>query len=160
MKGLRDADDGAVQAHRVDGHGRRGRDEGLPGRHRQRHPDGVPAPQHQGDRGLFHAGDELGDGQPRLDVAPNRVEEHQEPVHVVALLHRRQQGEHMFVFGGLGGGVQHLVPLDLADDGQCVNGPPFGADQRGAQILNLLPALLELLRSVLFHGYSSLIGLF
>ena len=59
VKGLADTDDRPGQADRVDGHGRGGRDEGDLGRHRQGHPDGMPAAQYQGDRGLPHAGDEF-----------------------------------------------------------------------------------------------------
>ena len=141
----------------MNGHCRRGGDKGTLGRHRQGHPDGVPAPQHQGNRGLGHAGNQLRNAQPRLDIAPHGVQQHQQAVHLVALLQSGQQGHDVFIFRGLGVGRQELVPLNLAHDGQGVNGPPLGLDGGRAHVHQLprtstrvLPAAL-LVRSCLVH---------
>ena len=70
-------------------------------RNRQGYADGMSAPQHQGNGGLFHAGDQLGDGQAGLYVAPRRVQKDQQTVDVGALLNGGQQGQNVLVFGGL-----------------------------------------------------------
>lgn len=49
--------------------------EGALGRHGQRNADGVSAAQDQGDCGLFHPCNELGDGKPGFNVAAYGVEE-------------------------------------------------------------------------------------
>ena len=108
----------------------------------------MPAPQHQGDGGLGHAGDELRNAQPRLNVAPHRVQQHQQTVDLVALLHQGQQGHDMLILGALAGGGQHLVPLDLPHDGEHMDGPPLGLDEGRAELqdglaLSIFPSWLQ-----------------
>jgi len=99
-------------------------DEALFGRDRQRHPDGVPAPQHQGDRGLVHAGDQLGQGQPGLHIAPHRVEHQQQAVDFRTFLDGGQLGHQMLVLCGLGLAGQGHMALDLPDDGEAMDPVP------------------------------------
>ena len=63
----------------------------------------------------------------------------------------------MLVFGGLGGRVQDLVSLDLAHNGQGMDGAPPGADHGGAQLFDLGPPLFHLLGFVLLHVGSPLL---
>ena len=115
----------------------------------------MPAPQHQRDRGLLHAGDELRNGQSRLNISAHRIEQDQKTVDVVALLHRRQKGQHMFVLGGLDRRVQRLMALDLSYDGQRVDGSPPGADDRRTQLFDL--PFLRPLVLLCFHTSSCLL---
>ena len=80
----------------------------------------------------------LGDGQPRLHIAPGGVEQHQQPVHLIALLHRGQLGIICSYFGGLGILRQDLVPLNLAGDGDAVDDTPggFGGDRPGIPMVS------------------------
>ena len=136
--GLGHPQDHPRMAHRVDGHGGGGHDEAAPGADRQRDADGVPAPQHQRGAGLGDAGDQLGQGQPGLHIAPHRVQQDQQPLDGGVLLDGHQLGDDVLILGGLLalGGLH--VPLDLADDGQTVDGVgPFGQAD-GAHGLQLL----------------------
>ena len=96
--------------------------------------NGVPAPQHQRNGGLFHAGDELGDGQTGLHIAAGGVQKDEQAVDVVAFLDGGQHGQHVLVLGGLGLAGQHLVSLDVTDDGQTVDGVLSPGDHT-AQVL-------------------------
>ena len=102
-----------------------------------------------------------GDTQARLDVAPHGVEQHQQAVHLVALLHQGQQGHDVLIFGALAAGGQDLMSFDLPHDGKHMDRPPLGVDQRGAKLQDLLRSrvLLPLLRSLLFlhNGCSSFV---
>ena len=110
----------------MDGHGGGGGDEGPLGRHRQGHADGVTASQNQRSHRLGHGGDELGDGQPRLDIAAHGVEHDQKTVDVLCLLHSGQLGQDVLILGGLGVVLEDLVSLDLPHDGDAVDPGPGG----------------------------------
>ena len=130
--------DHAGMPHRVDGHGGGGHDEAPLGADGQRDADGVPAAQHHGGAGLRNAGDELSQGQPRFHIAAHSVQEHQQPFHRRVLLHRHQLRDDMLILGGLLALRRFHVALDLADDGQAVDGVgPFGA-VHAAHIFDLL----------------------
>ena len=134
----------------MDGHSGGGRHKRLIGRHR---PNGVPAPQYQRHRGLGHAGNQLRNPKARFYVAPYRVQQHQKPVDLVALLHRGQQGHYMLVLGAFAGGGQDLVALDLSHDGQDMDGPPLCLNDRRTQLVNSLELGLFL---IFVHKHSSL----
>ena len=102
----------------------------------------MAASQYQGHRGLTHAGNQLGDGQPRLDVAPHGVEQDEQAVHLVALLHGGEQGQHMLILSGLRPLGRLLMSLDLAHDGQSMDGAVLGVDGGRAHVHRLLLALL------------------
>ena len=87
---------------------------------------------------------------------PHSVEQHQQAVHLVALLNGRQQGHDVLIFGGLGRGGQNLVALDLSYNGQGVDGPPLRPDGGGAHIHDLLLALVA---ALLASGLRSLLRL-
>ena len=156
--GLGRGDDGAAHADRVDGHGGAGDGKAPPGRHRQGHADGVAAPQDDGHRGLGHAGDQLRDGQPRLHVAAHGVQQEEDAVHLVALLQLGQQGQHVLVFRGLGAAGCGVVALDLADDGEAVDGAVRRLGQGGAEVHDLLGAVLAGL--LMFSGAVHRLGAF
>ena len=143
VKGLGHADHQPIQPHRMDGHGGGRRNKGALGRHGQRHPDGMAASQHQRDRRLGHRGNQLRDSQPRLHVAAAVIQQNQQAVHLVALLHHGQQGKDVLILGALAGGGQQLVPLNLPHNGQNVNGSPLTLNQRGAQVYNRRNGLLS-----------------
>ncbi|CDB31257.1 unknown [Firmicutes bacterium CAG:137] len=153
-EGLRRAHHQPSHSHRVNGHAGRRRDEGPFGRHRQRDADGVSAPQDQGDGGLFHACNELGNGKPGLNVAADGVQEEQEAVNLVALLNSRQKRQDMLIFGGFGGLWQGLMPLNLTNDREGVNVAVFSLGQVGAQLQYLLPALFHGVRVFLFRLHA------
>lgn len=80
----------------------------------------------------------LRNAQSGLNIAPHCIQKDQQAVYLVGLLHRGQQWHDMLIFRGLGAGWENLVSLDLAHDGQGVNGPPLRLDGGGAHIHNLL----------------------
>ena len=145
VKGLADTDDRPGQADRVDGHGRGGRDEGDLGRHRQGHPMECPPPSTKETVGfrMLEMSSEM--ASPASMSPPHRVEQDKQSVHLVALLHRGQQGHDMFIFCGFAGGGQDLVPLDLSHNGERVDGPLFRFDGGGAHIHDLLLPAVSLL---------------
>ena len=102
-------------------HGGSGRDKALLGRNGQGHPDGVTTSQHQGNGGLFHAGDQLGNGQPGLHIPSHCVEQDQQPVDLIAFFDGRQLRHHMLIFGGLILGRQDHMPLHLPHNGKTVD---------------------------------------
>ena len=118
---LRHAQHQAVHPHRVDGHGGRRRDERLPRAAGQRHADRVSAAQHQRDGRLFHPGNQLRDGQPRLHVSADGVQDNHQPLDGGVLLDGDQLGDDVLILGGLVLRGQDVVPLDLPDDGQAVD---------------------------------------
>ena len=127
-------DDHAAHAHRVDGHGGGGHGEAVSGRHRQGDPNGVAASQDDGDGGLCHPGDQLRDGKPCLHIAADRVQKEQDTVHFLRFLQLGKKGQHVLVFGGLGGIGGHGVALDLADDGQAVHVSVSGPGHGGPEV--------------------------
>ena len=96
IKGLGYCDNQPVHSHRMDSHGRGIGNKGAFGRHRQRHADGVTSPQHQRDGGLFHRGDELGNGKPCLHVTAHGIEEKEQTAHEVILLRIDEKGRYDF----------------------------------------------------------------
>ena len=118
----------------------------------------MAAPQHDGDRGLRHAGDELRDGKARLHVAAHGVQQEEDAVHLVALLQLGKQGQHVLIFRGLGAAGGGVVALDLADDGEAVDGAVGRLRQGGAEVHDLLGAVLRVL--VVFGPGVRLLGAF
>ena len=143
--GLGGGDDRAAHADRVDGHGGAGDGKAPSGSHCQRHADGMASSQDDGDRRLCHAGDQLRDGKARLHVAAHGIQQEEDAVHLVALLQLGQQGQHMLVLGGLGTAGGGVVALDLADDGHAVHGAVGCFGQGGAEVHDLLGAVLSAL---------------
>ena len=107
--------------------------------------DGMASSQDDGDRRLCHAGDQLRDGKARLHVAAHGIQQEEDAVHLVALLQLGQQGQHMLVLGGLGTAGGGVVALDLADDGHAVHGAVGRFGQGGAEVHDLLGAVLSAL---------------
>ena len=101
----------------------------------------VAAAQDQADGGLAHAGDELRDAQPRLDVSAYGVQQQKQAVHSLVLLQTGQQGHDVLVLGALGRLRQDLVAFHLAHDGQGVDVPPLIPADGGAEIHNPLAGL-------------------
>ena len=67
----------------------------------------------------------------------------------------------MLIFCALAGGGQQLVTLNLPNNGQHIDSPLFGTDQRGAKVNDgLALPLLEQLVLFLVHGCSLLFPLF
>ena len=67
-------------------------------------------------------------------------------------LHRRQQGQHVFVFRTLHAGGQQLMPLDLPHDGQHIDPPLLPLDEGCAQVHQILRVGRGLrLCVILFH---------
>ena len=160
-KGLGRADDGTADADGMDGHGGRGDDEGPLARHRQGHPNGVASPPHESHRGLLHGGDQLSQSQPRLHVPAHGVEDHQKAVKLVILLHRDQKGDQLLVFGGLLSLGEDVMPLDLADDGQAVDGLITVFHRHRGRAVNGLQNLLGLaVGGFVFRRGGSVFGVF
>ena len=90
-------------------------------RNGQRHADGMPAAEHEGNRGLFHARNQLREGEPRLDIPAHRVEQNEQSLNILAFLNRHELRHNMLVVGGFVLGRQGIMPLDLADNGQAVD---------------------------------------
>ena len=152
--GLGGGDDGAAHADGMDGHGGAGYGEAPPGRHREGHADGVAAPQNNGDRGLGHACDQLRDGKACLHVAAYGVQQKQDAVHILALLQLGEQGQDMLVLGGLGVVGGGGVALDLADDGQAIDGAVGCAGQGRAKVQDGLGDFLFRFWTGGFCGFS------
>ena len=127
-------------------------DEALARAHRERHADRVAAAEHEGDGGLLHPRQQLGDREARLHVAAHRVEDDDQPLDVGVLLHRQQLGDDMLVFGRLVGRGQDVVPLDLPDDRQAVNRVLALARRDAAGTLDLFG--LRLRAGLLFVGFG------
>ncbi len=70
---LRNTDDNAVQAHRMDSHCRRRRNEAARRGNGKRHADRVSSAEHERYRWLFHSGNYLGYAEPGLNVAADGV---------------------------------------------------------------------------------------
>ena len=87
-------------------------------------------------------------------IAAHGVQQEQHAVHVPALLQLGQEGEDMLVLGGLGVAGGGGVALDLADDGQAVDGTVGGAGQGGAEVQDGLGVL----RRVFLFGIGGLCG--
>lgn len=87
-------------------------------------PNGMAAAQDHTGCGFFHAGDQLGNAQPRLYVPAHGVQQHQQPLHLFRFLYRRQQRHDVLVFRGLGLRREGHVPLHLPDNGQAVGCVP------------------------------------
>ena len=100
-EGLRDAQHQTVHSDRVDGHRCGWSDEGLFGATGQRNADGVAAAQHQRNGGLFHAGDQLGDGKPGFHISADGVEQNHQSLDGGVLLNSNQLRNDVFVLGGL-----------------------------------------------------------
>lgn len=70
---------------------------------------------------LRHPGDELGNGEPRLNVAADGVEQEQYAVDVLGLLQPCEQRQDMLIFCRFRALRRGAVALDLADDGETVD---------------------------------------
>ena len=122
VHGLGHAQDHPGVPHRVHRHGGGGHDEAALCAHGQRDADGVPAAQHQRGAGFGHAGDQLCQRKPGLHIPAHGVQQYQQALDPGVLLHGGQLGDHMLILGGLLPLRRFRVPLDLADDGQAVDG--------------------------------------
>ena len=105
----------------------------------------MTAAQYQRHRGLFHPGNQLRNGKPRLDIPADRVEEQQQPVNFLAFLHGREQGNDVLIFCRLDVLRQRLMALDLSNDRQRVDLPPRRIIKKKTKIDQLLPRLFFLL---------------
>ena len=102
----------------------------------------MPAPQHKGHGGLFHSRNQFRNGKPRFNIAAHGIDEDQQPVNFRTLLNGGDLRDHMLIFRGLGGFRQHLMPLDLPDDGQTVDAGVPAFQLRTAKLYGFLPLLL------------------
>ena len=105
--------------------------------------------EHQRNRRLAHAGDELGDRQSRLDVAAHGVQQEQQTVDLLAFLYRRQQRQHVLVFCCFHGFRLNLMSLDLSDHRQDIDRAASGFHHSRAKVLDTL------LRGVFLFFHSS-----
>ena len=121
--GLRRPDHDPRDAHRMDRHAGRGRNEAAARRDRERDPDGVAPAQHQRSRGLSHPGDHLRNGKARLHIAAGGIEQDEQGCDLRRFLNGRDGGQQVLILCGLHIVRQDLMPLDLPDDSQAVNAP-------------------------------------
>ena len=142
VEGLLDAHHHAGKADGMDGHGGSRRDEAAPGRHGDGHADGMTAAQHQGDCGLAHGGDDLGDGQPGFHVAAHRVQDHDQSLDLRALLHGHQLRDDVLIFGGFILRGHDQMAFHLADDGDDVD---IGADAGQYELAEIIDIVSDLL---------------
>ena len=118
---LRHAHEHPVHAHGMDGHRGRRHDEAAAGGNGQRHADAVAAAEDQAHGGLFHARDELGQGQARLDVAADGIQQDQKPVDLRFLFNGHKLRDHVLIARRLRRARQDGMALDLADNRQAVD---------------------------------------
>ena len=148
IEGLGHADHHAAHADRVYHHGPCGHNEGIVRAHGDWDADGMAASQHQGDSGLAQRGNHLRDGKARLHVPAHGVQQHQNPLYVLAVLDCREAWQNMLIFRGLGIIGKVFMPLNFSDDGYEMDVPQFPTLVQGG-----LSGLLYPLVSVLFFFY-------
>ena len=112
----------------------------------------MAAAQHQRNGGLFHAGNQLGDGKPGFHISADGVEQNHQSFNGGVLLDGNQLRNDVFVLGGLILWGQDIVPLNLPNDGQAVD-DVFGfchGDRAGLD--NLVGLLVQLVCFLLLLG--------
>ena len=117
----------------------------------------MSAAQHQRHGRLFHAGNQLGNGKPRLDISTDGVENNHQPFDGRVLFDGDQLRNDVLILGGLVLRRQDIVTLDLTDDGQtvddvlgCGHGDRAGLDDLAGLLLQILRLLLRLVDRQLF----------
>ena len=119
----------------------------------------MSAAENQRDGRLVHSRDKLGESQPRFNIPADGVEDHQQSLDAGVLLDRNQLRNDMLIFCGLGLGRGIVMPLDLADDGQAVDGmAPLHRGYRAALLNLVVHLLLLVVHLALFAGAGLVAG--
>ena len=82
----------------MDRHGGARHNKAVPGRHGQRHADGMAAAQHKADGRLPHARHKLRNRKAGLHVSADGVEDHEQAVDGRVLLNGDKLRDHMLIF--------------------------------------------------------------